>query len=111
MNKVVRLFKQLRGFFPSRLPQGISEFDAWAEDFFNTYNMPTSNKDSVKFTLATVVLNLGQKEAYKAKFYFLMVLRAAAAKQIAGAIFQDIKQKQKEAEAKALAEKANEVQQ
>ncbi len=98
IKKLVILSKYLRAFLPSRLPVGMKEFDDWAESFHEIYTMPTSNKDSVKFTLATIVMHLGSTIAYKSKFFFYLTIQASAAKQVAGTAFYDIKERQKAAE-------------
>lgn len=97
-----RLLLQLLALFPSRLPTGVSEFNTWAESFAQTYNLPTSNVDSIKFTLASVIMHLGSTSAYKSKFYFYLVMNSAASKQVAGQVFYDIKTAQAEAAKKAL---------
>jgi hypothetical protein len=93
INKVKILAKRARGLFPSALPQGMSEFEAWSEDILQTYGFPSN--DSFKFALATMIMHGGPTQAYKSKHYFMLMLRAAAAKQIAGAVFVAAKEKQK----------------
>jgi hypothetical protein len=109
-NNVVRTIKQLLGLLPSKLPTGVSEFNAWAQDIIDTYDLPTKDVESIRFTLSTIIMHLGPQAAYKAKFYFVLVLRASAAKQVAGQIFTDIKLAQKAAEeaAKKASESSNE---
>ncbi len=102
LNTIKKLAKQVRGLFPSALPTGLTAFNAWADDISDTYFMPTSDKDSIRFSLASIVMHLGPTAAYRSKFYFALVLRAGAAKQVAGAAFYEIKNKQQEA-AKAAA--------
>lgn len=98
LNKINRLFNQLLGFFPSPIPVGITEFNAWIDSFFNTYDLPTKDRDSVAFTVATMIIHSGPTNAYKSKFSFLLALRASAAKQIASQTFQDIKLRHMEAQ-------------
>lgn len=104
--KFIKLIKQFIGLFPSALPMGITAFDEWANDIINTYDLPTKDIDSIKFTLSTIIMHLGPQTAFKPKYYFVLTLRAGAAKQIAGQVFSDIKHKAKEAE--IAAQKANE---
>jgi hypothetical protein len=94
LEKVKRLGRQLKGLFPSRVPTGMHEFDVWANDIVSTYAMPTESYNSLKFTLATIIMHLGPSDAYKSKFWFALMINAAAAKQIAGAKFQEVKQEQ-----------------
>ncbi len=97
------LLKKLRALFPSRVPVGVSEFNAWAESFMELYQMPTQDLDSTKFTLASIIMHLGPQAAFVSKHFFFVTIRAAAAKQVAGSVFYEIKQKQ------ALAQKAAEA--
>lgn len=100
IKKFVHLF---RAMFPSALPNGMSEFDTWANDIIDLYNFP--NNDSIRFALASMIMHSGPTDAYKSKFYFSLMIKSSMAKQIAGAQFQEIKNRQK-AEQEALAAKA-----
>jgi hypothetical protein len=95
---LIKLIKQIVGLFPSALPNGVAAFDVWAKDIMDTYDLPTKDEDSVKFTLATIIMHLGPQVAYKPKVYFVLTLKAGAAKQVASQVFTDIKTKAKEAE-------------
>ncbi len=113
MQKVKRLLNQILGFIPSRLPQGMSEFDAWADSITATYKLPTLDRDSVVFVLASTIMRLDPGVVYRPKVYFVHILQNSAAKQIAGAQFSALKQKQaaqQQAEATALKAVANENQ-
>jgi hypothetical protein len=105
VNKIQRILSQVVGLLPSRLPVGIAEFDQWSDSIINTYDMPTSDRDGIKFVLATAIMHLGPTAAYKSKFYFVLLIRASAAKQIAGAKFQEIKLAQQARAAEATAQK------
>jgi hypothetical protein len=98
LSKLKKLLKQVRARFPSKLPVGMSEFDAWADSIIDTYTLATKNKDSIKFTLATSVMHLKEKDAFIPKHHFYLILEAAAAKQIAGATFMQIKERAASAE-------------
>jgi len=102
--KLIRVYDQFRGLFPSALPTGLTEFNTWAESIAATYRLPTSNMDSVKFTLATMIMHLGPNAAYRSKYHFVLAIRASAAKQVAGAAFHEIKERDKAARAAAQAE-------
>lgn len=101
---VVRCWRQLRGLFPSALPVGLSEFNVWSQSIADTYVLPTTNIDSIKFTLATSIMHLDATAARKPKYWFVLLVRASAAKQIAGAAFTEIKERSKAAQAAAAAE-------
>lgn len=94
ISRMKKVGRQIRGLFPSRIPTGMKEFDIWARDIADTYQMPTEVFDSLKFTLATTVMHLGPTDAYKSKYWFALMINASAAKQIAGAKFQEVKQEQ-----------------
>ena len=98
MKKLLKLIKAL---IPSRLPQGVSEFHIWADEFIELYDLPTKDVDSIKFVLATVIMHLGEQTAYKPLFYFYLTICAGASKQVASNIFCEIKIKQQEEAAKA----------
>ncbi len=101
-----RTIKRLLANLPSKLPQGMSEFDTWSNDILDTYEMPSN--DSFKFALAVAILHLKAEDGFKPKAYFGKVLIKGAASQIAGAVMQDCKQRQEEA-AKAEALKTVEA--
>lgn len=96
LNKVVRVYKQLRGLLPSPLPTGSGAFDAWVEDIRSTYVMPTEDSDSIHFSFAAMIMHLGPTAASKPKYYFVLAIRASAAKQVAGSAFHAVKIRQKE---------------
>lgn len=93
--KIKRLIRQLTGLLPSPVPVGVADFETWSQSIIDTYPIP-ADADSVKFALATMILHSGPTDAYKPKFKFFLMLRAGMAKQVAGAVFQDIKTKQQE---------------
>jgi hypothetical protein len=112
LKKIKRLIKQIKGFFPSQLPTGVTAFNTWADGLMETYNLPTSDRDSVHFACSTMIMRFGPTENVKSNYFFVKAIRAACAKQIAGNAFQEIKQRQKEAEkaaAEAAAASASEV--
>lgn len=88
------MIKQILAHLPSKLPQGKSEFDVWADDIIETYNMP--NNDSIKFALATAVMHLSATDAFKPKAYFGRILIKGASNQVVYAIMQELKVKQEE---------------
>lgn len=91
----------------------MDEFDKWSNSIMTTYNLPTKNEEDIKFVLTTTIMHLGPTVAYKPKFYFVLVIKTAAAKQVASAQFQQIKlaQQKRAAEATAKEVVANESQQ
>lgn len=102
VSKIKRFFRQVRGFLPSPIPVGITAFDAWVDDFTATYPMPTQDRRSVVFTLSASIMHLNETAAYRSKFYFFLLVRAASAKQVAAHQFHQAKLAQ-QAEATANA--------
>lgn len=84
----------------TRLPDGMQEFEVWAQSLVDTYGFP--DNPSVRFMFAAMVLNLGQTEAYKPKRFFALSGLAAASKEIAHAKMVALKEAQ---EAKVAAER------
>lgn len=97
MSKIRKLGRLVRGLLPSRLPLGMTEFEAWVADFEATYDLPTTDKDSIRFALAAMIINLGPTTAYKSKYYFYLSICSGVSKQIAGSVFHEIKTRQQEA--------------
>lgn len=104
--KLIKAYRIIRGYFPERLPVGLNEFNSWAKSFQDTYKLPTDHEDSIKFVLASAILNLGPQTFYKPKYYFYLTVCAGCSKQISGSVFYEIKQAQKAAEAKAAADES-----
>lgn len=101
-----KLVRKVRGLFPSALPQGVTEFEEWAKSIASTYWLPTINDRDIKFVLTSMIMRLGPLAAYKSKYYFVLALRASAAKQVAGYVFSDIKTQQQQEQQKAIKEQA-----
>jgi hypothetical protein len=77
---------------PSPLPVGVKEFHEWADSFADIYDLPTSDKDSIKIVLASEIINLKPGVFAVPKEHFYHVILSAAAKQVAGSVFQEIQQ-------------------
>lgn len=101
-------FRKLLMRFKTPLPQGLTEFESWSDSIIEAFDVP--NNASVKFSLATMVLHLGQTESRKAKAYFGACLRKAAANEVAAFVMQDLKAKQKAAQKEAEEKEAKEKQ-
>lgn len=80
---------------PSPLPRGVTEFHVWADEIIDLAGVP--NNDSTKFGLAVSITHLGPTEATKPKQHFVDILHKGAATQIAFAIMDELKTKQKAA--------------
>lgn len=104
LNKIVRTYNQIKGLLSAPLPQGMTEFDAWIDRLMSTYTLPTSKRDDVLFVVGTAIMHLDPTTFCKPPYYFVKLIRATGAKQIAGAAFQGVKQRQQAAQAAAQAE-------
>jgi hypothetical protein len=81
----------------------MTEFKEWSDSLIETYPLPTTDKDSLIFGLSAMIMRLGPTEAYKSKYWFVLSLRAAIAKQIAGANFAEVKERQQKLHAEKAA--------
>lgn len=99
--RLKKLWNQLKGLVPTLLPTGLTEFDAWVESFIETYDLPTKDTDTVKFVIASIIMHLGPQDSYKSKFYFYLTMVSGASKQVAGSVFSQIKEAQKQKDAEA----------
>jgi hypothetical protein len=102
-----KILKRIKALLPSKLPQGVTEFNLWADEIIEIYDMP--NNDSIRFALATALMHLGPTDAYKPKEYFGRILIKGAAGQVAYGMMQELKKKQAE-EQEAAAKKLKEEQ-
>lgn len=96
--------KRFLSYFPSNLPVGITEFDAWADSIIELSGQFASI-DSMKFALASMIIHADAKQSSVPKNNFVKALRKSAANQVASQVFQDIKTKQ-QAEATAATSEA-----
>lgn len=83
-------------YVPTPLPVGMTAFHAWSDDIIKLTG-PLADVDSMKYVLASQVLALKPEQSRLPKAQFVNQLRNAAAKQIASAVFTDIRLKQQEA--------------
>lgn len=89
------------GLFPQAVPVGVTAFDAYIDSLSATYDLPTKDRETIKFAVAARILGFGPLQSSAAPYSFVRALRAGAAKQIAGNAFQQVKEAQK---ARQLAE-------
>lgn len=94
MDTLFKLFRKIRNLFPSQVPQGIEEFDAYVDSIFADYILPTSLRSDVEWLVANTVLRFSPTEATKSKYHFVLTIRAAAAKQIASVKLHELKEAQ-----------------
>lgn len=94
---------------PTPLPRGMAEFNDWAQSIIEVYGLP--DNDSVRWGLATMIMHLDvskQKDDRVPKAYFAKLCWIGASKQVAGAVFVEIKEKA-EAASKVASEPKPEV--
>src|ERR1700733_11205835 len=101
LTKIKNVLARIRAYFPSTLPQGVTECHKWCDEIIQMAGLP--NNDSVRFALCVKILHLGETECNKAKEYFVRALKKAAANQVVSQIINDLKAKQ---EVEQLAAKA-----
>lgn len=91
------------------LPMGMTEFEAWVERILSGSLLPCTDKESMTFALATMLMHLGPQESHKPDAFFIHSLRKSAVNQVAHAKMTEIKasheaRKKAEEEAKKVAE-------
>lgn len=100
------LFQKLKSFFkkitdspkrPVPLPIGMSDFNTWAESIVALSGLP--DNDSVRWSLAIMILHLPAEKARVPKQYLADCLRKSAANQVAAGVVQELKTKQEQAKA------------
>lgn len=93
--QIKRVVRFAAALVPTALPQSDAAYEAWADDVLDLARLPSN--DSFKQALGTQVLHLGPTTAYKAKFYFILGLKAAVSKQTAYNAVDTVRQKEKAA--------------
>lgn len=98
---------KLASYFPTPLPVGLEEFNTWADSIIALAGQ-YADRDSMRFVLATLIVHSSTPQGSMSKNYFVQCLRKGAAKQVASYVFQEVKQKQAEVEAKKQQEATKE---
>jgi len=93
----------------TKLPVGLTEFEAFVDTLLEAGTLATKDRESVRFVVASGILNLGHEADAVEEGYFERLINAASAKQIAAHVFHEIKAKQKELEQKAREDAAKEA--
>lgn len=94
INKIKLFFTKVSNFLPELLPIGLSDYDAWADSIITTYEFP--DNDSIRFSLAVMILHLSSTAAYKSKRYFALCLHKGMSNQVVSQVMQDLKAKQEQ---------------
>lgn len=95
MNTLSKIVKQLLGYIPTRLPIGLTEFEAWYKDIITTYDL--LDNDSIKWAVATMVLQGPPAKFRRAKSEFVHLILKGMASEVATQVMLDLKAKQKAA--------------
>jgi hypothetical protein len=85
--------KRILSYLPTALPVGLTAFNQFASDIIELTG-PLAEEDSLRYVVATQILNLPSTRSWKPKAYFVSCIRKAAANQVASQVFTDIKEKQ-----------------
>ena len=111
MRQQARFFlKFLLSFFPSRLPVGLTEFDAWVDDIIELSGQ-FAERESMAQALANLLMHASPGDKFQTarshipKRWFVKGLVKGAANQVAAHVFYEI---QKKNEIKKAAYKAEE---
>lgn len=100
MLKLRKLVLLALSYVPRHLPVGMSEFEAWSNRII-LQSGQFADPDSMKFALASQIMHLAPQRSLVPDQYFIRSMRKAAANQVASQVFQDIKNKQIEAQKQA----------
>ncbi len=95
--------KRLLSYFPTRLPVGMTEFNAWASSIIDLTGK-FADDTSLRFVLASELMHSDAKRGSVPKNYFVSRCRKLAANQTAGFILQEIKAAQEAEKAKQAVE-------
>lgn len=98
LNRCLSKFKD-KNDLKTPLPVGLNEFHAWADDVISLTPLP--NNESIKFAVATIILELTPDDGYISKRKVATRLIKAAANQVASYYFQSIKSARMDKDAKA----------
>ena len=94
---LIKFWAKLSSYVPTRLPLGKTEFDSWASKIISLAGS-IADEDSMRYVLASKILELKPNASRVPLNEFVKLMHKAAANQVASAVFQEIRAKQKEAQ-------------
>lgn len=83
-----KLLLKLLSFFPSKLPLGMSDFKAWADEVVELAELPIN--DTMHWTLANMLIESDKLSDAKPKRFYVKRLRKAAVNQVAAFVMHDL---------------------
>lgn len=90
------------------LPIGKTQFIEWTDRIISGAHIEAS-VESLRFSLAAMLMHLGPTEAFKEDAFFILSLRKAAVNQTAHSMMQELKEAQEKKQAAESAAKPLEV--
>jgi hypothetical protein len=103
-----QVLNKVMSYFPTPLPLGMTAYKEWTDSVAELIG-PITNKEELNFCIASEVIRLAPDVCSAPKNHFVKRVRAGVAKQIAGAMFTEIKENQKAKQAAEAAKQAAEV--
>lgn len=89
----VRLIKKWKSYLPEKLPQGMTEFNAWVDDVAVLSGLPVNDK--LKKVIGTLILQLPPHVSQVPKNHIASLVKKAAANQVSVEVLQLINEKEK----------------
>lgn len=89
----VRLIKKWKSYLPEKLPQGMTEFNAWVDDVAVLSGLPVNDK--LKKVIGTLILQLPPNVSQVPKNHIASLVKKAAANQVSVEVLQLINEKEK----------------
>jgi len=87
------MLKKLISFFPTKMPIGVDEFNAWAADVIMLSNTPDNS--STRFSLCVMIMHRPATEWCKSKRFYAKQLYKAAVNEVAHSMAQGYKEAQR----------------
>ena len=99
------LIKRLFSYFPSPVPTGMTKFESYVSDIVELCG-PIATPEDIEWVVNAEMMRIAPKANRIPKNDFVRSIKVAAAKQLAGARFQALKEKQQLKQAEATASPA-----
>jgi hypothetical protein len=97
------LLKRLLSYVPTPVPTGMTKFDDYVADII-ALSGPIASPEDIEWVVDAEMMRIGPRQSRIPKNYFVSSIKSAAAKQLAGARFTALKEKQQAAIAAKQAE-------